>query len=339
MVCTNFNNFDPLVRSLGECFSSSESLNQSLLITEEQSNTSDGIQVNVEETEEFYRLLFELENPSVENALTNAFTSLGSSVEIDLRTKGNNEGDDYLNQFIIFFLNPNLQGPEYFTFALPAVIRAASHIPMPLQITLIKIWSSIGSDRLKHVVDVLNQFITLRILTNNSDVFHEDVDIVAAVKCMRLTFLASVFGGSFEKVPSFTGASNTTIPGLYSTDELTSQLNLDILGCREPLISSDDFVNEILNEKLDMSRDFTNYIYGEPKFSFLNYPFLLNAANKSLGLYYDNRVRMSSERRSTAILTILLGSLEGIGSPYLRLKVRRDHLIEDALIRVCVLLF
>ena len=260
-------------------------------------------------------------------------------VEDALRTKSDQKGTEYLNQLIVFFLNPNLQGPEYTTTALPAVMKATSYLPSHLQTALIKMWSSIGADHLKYVVDVLNQFITLELLTNSSSsgyLFHEDLSIVAAVKCMRLVFLASIFGGKFEELRRFNSASNMPISSLYSTDELTLQLNLDILGCREPLIGWDDFVNDILNEQMDMSRDFTNLKYGEPKFSFLDYPFLLNAANKSLGLYYDNRVRMYSERRLTALLTLMQGSLEGLNSPYLRLKVRRDHLIEDALVRVSI---
>lgn len=338
-LCKNSSSFDLLVRVLGESFSSPGSLNKSFLLSSDSSSSD--TQVNIDDVEESYRLLFEMDNASIENAVINAFISLGASTELELRTKNDDKKNDHVNQFVIFFLNPNLQGPEYFSSALPAVIRAASYLPVHLQLRLVQIWSSVGHTRLKHIVDVLHQFITLEILTHSGSnvfLFHDDVDIVAAVKCMRLAFLASVFGGKFENVPSYTGASNVTLPSLYATDELISQLNLDILGCREPLVAYDDFVNEVLNEKMDMSRDFTNFKYGEPRFSFLNYPFLLNTANKSLGLYYDNRVRMYSERRLTAFLTLMHGSIEGLHSPYLRLKVRRDHLIEDALVRVSTFL-
>ena len=337
--CKNFENFDTLVRLLGETFSSSESLNHSFLRLREELTTDDNIQVNVEEIQECYKLLFGVGDQCVENALVNAFTTLGSVIEDALRTKRDKKGNEYLNQLIIFFLNPNLQGPEYTTSALPAVLKATSYLPAHLQITLIKMLSLIGAENLKYIVDVLNQFITLEILTKNSSsgyLFHDDLNIVATVKLMKLVFLASISGGKFERIEKLNDASDMTLPRLYSTDELTVQLNLDILGCREPLVAFDDFINETLNEQMDMSRDFTNYKYGEPKFSFLNYPFLLNAANKSLGLYYDNRVRMYSERRLTAILTLIQGSFEGFNSPYLRLKVRRDHLIEDALVRVCI---
>jgi len=335
--CKNIDSFDSLVRLLGEAFSSSETLNHSFLKPVDDFPAFGAVLVNVQEIRESYDLLFGIGNQYIENALVNAFTSLGSIIEDSLRRKGDRKGNEYLNQLIIFFLNPNLQGPEYTTSALPAIMKATSYLPVYLQVTLIKIWSSIGVEHLKYIVDVLNQFITLEILTKSSStghLFHEDNSIVAAAKCMKLVFLASIFGGKFEQSRGLGIASNITSSSIYSTDELTSELNLDILSCREPLIACDDFVNEILNEQMDMSRDFTNYKYGEPKFSFLNYPFLLNAANKSLGLYYDNRVRMYSERRLTALMALMQGDFESFNSPYLRLKVRRDHLIEDALVRL-----
>lgn len=61
------------------------------------------------------------------------------------------------------------------------------------------------------------------------------------------------------------------------------------------------------------------------------YSFILTPATKTLGLYYDCRIRMYNERRSNSIYTQLAGQPS---SPYLKLKVRRDHLIEDALVEL-----
>lgn len=67
------------------------------------------------------------------------------------------------------------------------------------------------------------------------------------------------------------------------------------------------------------------------KFSFMNYPFILTPATKTMGLYFDNRIRMYSERRIS-----LLQTVTGLPSqPYLRLKVRRERIIDDALVEVC----
>ena len=76
----------------------------------------------------------------------------------------------------------------------------------------------------------------------------------------------------------------------------------------------------------------SQYILFAGKFSFMNYSFILTPATKMLGLYFDNRIRMYSERRIS-----MFQSVTGLPSnPYLRLKVRREHIIDDALVEVIV---
>lgn len=65
----------------------------------------------------------------------------------------------------------------------------------------------------------------------------------------------------------------------------------------------------------------------------MNYSFILTPATKTLGLYFDNRIRMYSERRISLIQSVA-GQLS---NPYLRLRVRRDHIIDDALVEVNVI--
>lgn len=60
------------------------------------------------------------------------------------------------------------------------------------------------------------------------------------------------------------------------------------------------------------------------------YSFILTPATKIQGLYYDCRIRMYTERR----LHIFHAQLGQSAEPYLRLKVRRDHLIDDALVEL-----
>lgn len=59
------------------------------------------------------------------------------------------------------------------------------------------------------------------------------------------------------------------------------------------------------------------------RFSFMLYSFILTPATKTLGLYYDCRIRMYNERRFNSVST-----------QFLNLKVRRDHIIDDALIEL-----
>lgn len=67
-----------------------------------------------------------------------------------------------------------------------------------------------------------------------------------------------------------------------------------------------------------MDKDFAYYKSENPmKFSFMNYAFILTPATKTLGLYYDNRIRMYSERRMSFLQTVVGQPT----NPYLRLKV------------------
>ena len=71
---------------------------------------------------------------------------------------------------------------------------------------------------------------------------------------------------------------------------------------------------------------------GPKKFTFMLYSFILSPATKTLALYYDSRIRMYSERR-LSLLQQYTGGISNI-NPYLKLRIRRDHLIEDALVEV-----
>lgn len=62
----------------------------------------------------------------------------------------------------------------------------------------------------------------------------------------------------------------------------------------------------------------------------MRHAFILTPATKTMGLYFDNRIRMYSERRIS-----FFQCMAGQPSlPYLRLKVRRDHIIDDTLVEV-----
>ena len=106
-------------------------------------------------------------------------------------------------------------------------------------------------------------------------------------------------------------------------------LGINPLDCREPLIPWEDFINEPLSEHIEMDKDYANYKSElDSKFSFMNHPFLLTTTAKNLGMYYENRIRMINERRAS-LFSLLHGAM-----PYLRLRIRRDHVIDDALVAV-----
>ncbi|KAH1021654.1 hypothetical protein HUJ04_011145 [Dendroctonus ponderosae] len=80
-------------------------------------------------------------------------------------------------------------------------------------------------------------------------------------------------------------------------DSLATVLGVNILDCRKPFLPYSDFYNEPLSEMVEMDRDFANF-------------------------------KSELERR----ISILQAVTGHPSNPYLRVKVRRDNIIDDALV-------
>lgn len=131
------------------------------------------------------------------------------------------------------------------------------------------------------------------------------------------------------------------------TDSLAEELHVNVRDCRKPYIPFEEFYNEPLSDAIEMDQDYlffknlqgrmllnkTHILYMSDinslffkknisgnRFSFMLNSFILTPATKTLGLYYDCRIRMYNERL--------------LSNPYLKLMVRRDHIIEDALVEL-----
>lgn len=145
-----------------------------------------------------------------------------------------------------------------------------------------------------------------------------------------------------EDEPLCSTASRLLEAGSQIEDPLATELGINVLDCRKPYLPFDEFYNETLSDNVEMDRDYLNFknmtinnLVASPKnFSFMLYSFILTPATKVLGLYYDSRIRMISERRFN-IANSQLGA--GLPNPYLKLKVRRDHIIYDALVELEVI--
>jgi len=122
-------------------------------------------------------------------------------------------------------------------------------------------------------------------------------------------------------------------------DPISEALLLSPLDVRAPLIPLEEFYNEPLNENVEMDRDFAYWKersdqlnFEKSKFSFMSHPFILSPATKAQALYYDNRIQMYSERRMNLLQSMMMGTMQS--NPYLKLQVRRDHIVEDALVEL-----
>ncbi|XP_056271099.1 ubiquitin-protein ligase E3A isoform X2 [Pseudoliparis swirei] len=287
----------------------------------------------------------------VEAALVNALIYLTPNMELDLEYLDVYETNpDYLNIFVIVLENSNLHSPEYLEVALPQFCKAMSKLPVAALARLSKLWSGYGLGHVRRMTETFQQLITFTVVSNEYDgetLVNDDRTVVAAAQCLKVAFYASILGGDVdvehneeeEEDPESDELTLHELLGeerLYKKGPPADPLELE-LGVRpvdsiRPLIPYEDFVNESLNEVVEMDKDFTFFkVNAETKFSFQSCPFILSVITKNQGLYYDNRIRMYSERRLTALYSMVQGQQP---NPYLKLKVRRDHIIDDALVRL-----
>lgn len=317
------------------------------------SSAADGetadVSVDICSVRRVYRKLLAI--PQVEAALVNALIYLTPNVELDLEYLDAYESNpDYLNIFVIVMENCNLHSPEYLEVALPQFCKAMTQLPVSALARLARVWSDFGPTHLRRLMETFQQLITFTVVSNEyggANLVNDDQTVVAATQCLKVVFYACILGGEVDVGHNDSDEDDGETEEL-SLHELLGEEQLyrkgprlnhleRALGVRpvdsvKPLLPFEDFVNESLNEVLEMDKDFTFFkVDGETKFSFQSCPFILSVFTKSQGLYYDNRIRMYGERRLTALYNMVHDQQS---EPFLRLKVRRDHIMDDALVRV-----
>lgn len=337
--CKEVGSYKELVHRIGKVLSDSESLNKSFLLEKPRQLQDATLYVDVEAVKRVYNALFEIGDSSIENALINALEALSTVIEMELRMKKPCEDPQYLNQFVFTFLNSMLQSPEYLERALPSFLKVVCLLPTQSQAQLVKIWCSFPVEDIRNMVQTLQQLITYQVLTGPSTVshvpVHDDDVIVNSAKTMKLLYFVNLIEGNKRSpvdVNRLEITNGLSTNSMFFLDPLVRELKIKSYDCRHPLLDYEEFVNEPLNDHIEVDRDYTHFKSEQhQKFSFLNHTFLLSTATKGLGLFYDNRVRMYSERRLTMLYSLVHGHTH---APFLRLKVRRDNLIGDALVRV-----
>ncbi|KAM4738835.1 ubiquitin-protein ligase E3A [Anableps anableps] len=386
-VCEEEGNYSALVRVIGRIFSNAEALMKSFqkeesgatknlnsLKSKEEEKQSDqssekkvsssasspdetpnGIPnsfeptVDIDAVRRVYDKLLSIDQ--VESALVNALIYLTPNVELDLEYLDVYETNpDYLNIFIIVMENSNLHSPEYLEVALPLFCKAMSKLPLTALTRLSQLWSTFGLLHVRRMMETFQQLITFTVVSNEygtENLVNDDETVVAATKCLKVVFYASILGGKVdvehnEEDDEDSESDELTLHELLGEDRLykkgprvdplEKELGVRPIDSVKPLIPFEDFINESVNEVIEMDKDFTFFkVNAETKFSFQSCPFILSVITKNQGLYYDNRIRMYSERRLTALYSMVQGQQP---NPYLKLKVRRDHIIDDALVRL-----
>lgn len=318
-------------------------------------DSSAGHSVDLDAVRRTFQALMQIPDLPYQGALVNALSSLSRNIEMELRYRRPLEQNpNYINIFLIVMEIPLHEHEELLENAFPEFCRALGHMNMSGQAKLARIWSTFGEDWLLQKTRLLHQVITVKIAQNHGKwgrvyQLNDDEGIAGSTKVMKILFYASIIGGSMDPhtVLAEEKEMNETEESLQDMlqggavghehkdlnkpkeDPLAQELTVSVLDCRKPLVPFDEFVNELLNEYVEIEADYKNKM--ESKFSFMNHSFILTTASKHTCMYIDNRVRMYNERRSSILNTFLRG-LPPI--PFLRLRVRRDHLIDDALVNV-----
>lgn len=273
---------------------------------------------------------------------------------------------DYVNIFVIIMEIPVLDSLEFLESAMPQFCKTVGLLPLNVQAQLARVWSAYTRDRLKQMVSCVQQLITVRVVTSHwpqSAQLHDDECITGAAQLLKILYYASVVGGRRDSAlvlaAEATSSDHITLRDLLEADStiertferkdrpsrwvdpLARELTVQAVDCREPLVAFEEFVNESLSDAIEMDKDYTHYraamipeaAQAASKFSFMLHPFLLTTAVKNLGLFYDNRIRMISERRASVLQNIYDGG-QAMSLPYLRLHIQRDQIVNDALVNV-----
>jgi len=326
------------------------------------------VSVDIASVRRAFTALFSIPDLPFQSALVTAVQYLSRTLDSDLRATNTFSCRlDYVNIFIIIMEIPALDSLEFLESAMPQFCKTIGLLPVGVQARLATVWSTYSPDRLKQLVSCVQQLITVRVVTSHwpqSAQLHDDECITGAAHLLKILYYASLLGGRRDPASILAAeaassdhitlrdlleANSATIERTFErkerpshwVDPLTRELAVHAVDCREPLVAFEEFVNESLSEAIEMDKDYTHYrasmmteaAQTASKFSFMLHPFLLTTAVKNLGLFYDNRIRMISERRASVLQNIYDGG-QAVSLPYLRLHIQRDQIVNDALVNV-----
>lgn len=314
------------------------------------------LKVDIESIRRSYDMLYKVPQNEFSSALMDAICQLlRDTLSIQLKVFPNRFKMDtsILNIFIILLENEHITSTEYTEEVLGNMCKVMAQLEVSQQAALVRhISENWETLRVHRFLENLHQLITIRLLNTkfSRDFTINDEDTITSVTCvMKIIYYASICCGELDRpllvdlppqsnapLPEnpdhFIGATKEGLGKPPPWDPLGKILGIHPLDSRKPTIPFEEFYDDFLSDQLEMDRDFAYFKAGtDGQFSFLSYPFILTPATKALGLYYDNRIRMYSERRLSIYQTVMEGTP---ANPYLSLRIRRDHIIEDALVEV-----
>lgn len=225
---------------------------------------------------------------------------------------------------------PALAEPEHARgFERLVVVAAAA--PHRDADVLVAAARSLGVRRFARAVAAARQFVTVRLCESGGAVDR-------GVAC------GMVFLGMLDEAnePPANGALGEGVDAGREGDADLSDADEERLEDEERLASSSSreketlvpysafYVDVVNDDDFDAAEDYRRWRRGDAasaSFSFCEYPFALDPAAKARVLRLESNERMSDEFEDAVLRSIFVGAT----SPYLVLRVRREHLVEDTL--------
>ena len=317
-------------------FSSPEALNKSFLLpsVEEQSVS---INVDVASIRRTYRYVYDLEVERIQNTFLHAIQNYCNNLE-QLCKQGTSPLLKSLNHCIIVLENPLLHSPEYVEQVFPKFLQALSHLPINSELELVKWYASYSPDDLLEFIQNLHQVITVTIVLSENGSrkksVHYNPAIEAATKALKIFYLANLLASE--------RAGQCRPKGAYHDPEtatkfvmLRQQMGIHPNDIIKPVIPFDEFINEELNNVINIFSDYDSFLHSQSRFSFFSYPYILTPANKVEKLFLDNKMAMLQQRRMI-LLNALINGQQPFELPVLLLAIDRHNIVNDTLTRVSV---
>lgn len=331
-------------------------------VEDDQTETSNEPSIDFESLRSVMKRLYE-KNPDVFGTLNNALESLSTSLLVSLRISKREQIEEFITVFVILFEIFQIGSSVLIESSIGKICSCVALLPIWAQARIAQIWSEYCRDGLQNILQFLQQLITLQVISNSyyrELEVHDNEIILNATKVLRIVFWANILSSKLEpsklrepeedvklafaeEDDGFYSSTSDSKRTIKLTDPIAEALDVNLLDCREPFIPFEEFHNEPLNDAIAMDTDYLRYRSNTvdrldsgstsvKKFSFMLYPFILTPATKTLALFFDSRIKMYSERRFSSLYTHFVGGQQAV--PYLKLKVRRDHLIDDALVEL-----
>ena len=220
-------------------------------------------------------------NSNVFDSLNMHFHALALNIGIDLRFMTQRDKiEEIITVFVIIFEIIIIGKTDFVEMALPSICKAASYLPVWGQARLACIWAEHCGDGLRKLLENLQQMISLQVIAgayHETGLVQDNEIIVTATKVMKIVYFASLLAGQWETGKSrdedpesdtpigddeslfgYTGIKKSLRNSEFD-DPLATELAINVLDCRRPLIPMEEFYNEPLSDAIEMDKDYLFY--------------------------------------------------------------------------------